>query len=424
MVDVEGNITRIVELTRDITEERRIKQDLLRKNQQLAILNKISTTVNESLDLKEMLERSLSEILRLTGIDVGAIFLLNESLGDLNLMAHQGLSKEAAQLAAQLGMLDGSCGGVIERGQVAIVPDITRYRGKRANSLIKEHLKSLMHVPLTAKGCTLGSMCVATKEINSFMKEDEELLTAIGSQIAVAIENARLYAELQHKEHIRAVLYKKIVNAQEEERRRIARELHDDISQALTALIFSAEEGLELSKASEIKQRLEIMRELMQNTLDGIHQIIFNLRPSMLDHLGLVPAIRWFAELHLEPKNVRVIIKQETPINRLSPELETAIFRVVQEAINNIARHSAARNVELKMWLMQDQLCVDIFDDGIGFEINSVTISPDSGRGLGLLGMEERLELLNGELTIEAAPGAGTKISIRVPSNGKERQHA
>lgn len=424
MVDVDGNITRIVELTRDITEERRIKQDLLRKNQQLAILNKISTTVNESLDLKEMLERSLSEILRLTGIDVGAIFLLNESLGDLNLMAHQGLSKEAAQLAAQLGMLDGSCGGVIERGQVAIVPDITRYRGKRANSLIREHLKSLMHVPLTAKGCTLGSMCVATKERNSFMKEDEELLTAIGSQIAVAIENARLYAELQHKEHIRAVLYKKIVNAQEEERRRIARELHDDISQALTALIFSAEEGLELSKASEIKQRLEIMRELMQNTLDGIHQIIFNLRPSMLDHLGLLPAIRWFAESHLEPKNVRVIIKQETPINRLSPELETAIFRVVQEAINNIARHSAARNVELKMWLMQDQLCVDIFDDGIGFEINSVTISPDSGRGLGLLGMEERLELLNGELTIEAAPGAGTRISIRVPSNGKERQHA
>ncbi len=424
MFDTEGNITRIVELTRDVTEEKRIKEDLVRKNQQLAILNKISITVNETLDLTEMLERALSEILRLTGIDVGAIFLLNESLGNLNLMAHQGLTKEAAQLAAQLGMLDGSCGGVIERGQVAIVPDITQYRGKRAKSLIQEHLKSLMHVPLSTKRCTLGSMCVATREKNSFQKEDEELLTAIGSQIAVAIENARLYAEVQHKEHIRAVLYKKIVNAQEEERRRIARELHDDISQALTALIFSAEEGLELSNPREIKQRLQSMRDVIQNTLDGVHQIIFDLRPSMLDHLGLVPAMRWFAESHLGAKGVRVTIKQETPIKRLSPELETALFRVVQEAITNISRHSAARNVEVNIRLDQDELCVDVVDDGIGFEINSVTISPDSGRGLGLLGMEERLELLSGELTVEAAPGAGTKVFIRVPVNGKESQYA
>lgn len=420
MFDTEGKITRIVELTRDVTEEKRIKEDLVRKNQQLAILNKISTTVNETLDLTEMLERALSEVLILTGIDVGAIFLLNDSLGDLNLMAHQGLSKDAAQLAAQLGMLDGSCGGVIERGQLAIVPDLTRYRGKRASSLIREHLKSLMHVPLSTKRCTLGSMCVATREKNSFRKEDEELLTAIGSQIAVAIENARLYAEVQHKEHVRAVLYKKIVNAQEEERRRIARELHDDISQALTALIFSAEEGLDLSDPSEIKLRLRNMRDIIQNTLDGVHQIIFDLRPSMLDHLGLVPAMRWFAESHLESKGARVTIKQDTPIKRLSPELETALFRVVQEAITNIARHSAARNVELSIRLNQGELCVDIVDDGIGFEINSVTISPDSGRGLGLLGMEERLELLNGELTVEAAPGAGTKVFIRVPINGKD----
>lgn len=424
MFDTDGKITRVVELTRDITDEKRIKEDLLRKNQQLAMLNKISATVNESLDLTEMLERSLAEVLRLTGIDVGAIFLLNESLGNLNLMAHQGLSKEAAQLAAQLGMLDGSCGGMIERGQIAIVPDITLYRGKRANSLIKEHLRSLMHVPLTTKGCTLGSMCVATREKYAFTKEDEELLKAIGRQIAGAIENARLYAEVQHKEHVRAVLYKKIITAQEEERRRIARELHDDTSQALTALIFSAEEGLESSDTIEIKQRLQHMRAIVQNTLDGVHQIIFNLRPSMLDHLGLIPAMRWFAETHLEPKGTRLTIKQETPVQRLSPELETALFRVVQEAITNIARHAAARNVELNIRVERDELCVDILDDGIGFEINTVTISPDSGRGLGLLGMEERLELLNGELTVDASPGAGTKVFIRVPINGKENQYA
>ena len=126
-------------------------------------------------------------------------------------------------------------------------------------------------------------------------------MTAIGNQIAVAVENARLYAELQHKEHVRGELLRKVISAQEEERKRIARELHDEISQNLTALIYSAEEAAGLDQRDEMQRLLGNMRAVAQQTLDGVHELIFDLRPSMLDHLGLAPALRWFAKARLEP---------------------------------------------------------------------------------------------------------------------------
>ena len=310
MWDDDGKVTRVVELMRDVTEEKRIKESLIRRNIQLGILNAIATTVNQSLNLDELLRRTLDEVLRLTAVDVGAVFLQADMLGKLELAAYQGLSEEAARLAAQMGMLDGSCGGVVDKGEIVLVPDLACYRGRRARSLKRERLNSLVHVPLIAKGSVLGSMCVGTRLKHQFSEEEQDLLTAIGNQIAVAIENARLYAEVQQKEHIRGELFKKAINAQEEERKRIARELHDETSQNLTALLFLVEEVLEMDDLDDAQARLGKMQSLVKVTLDGVHKIIFDLRPSMLDHLGLVPALRWYAESRLFPKDVRVRIKK------------------------------------------------------------------------------------------------------------------
>lgn len=424
MHDSLGNTTRVVELIRDVTDEKRIEESLIRRNQQLAILNAVATTVNQSLNLEDILDRALDEVLRLTEIDVGAIFLQEDILGNLELLAHRGLSEEAARLASRLGMLDGSCGGVMEIGHVIVLPDLSRYRGRRAESLKREKLSTLVHVPLTAKGCTLGSMCVGTRRQREFDAEEQELLTAIGSQIAVAIENARLYAEVQHKEHLRGELLKKVITAQEEERKRIARELHDDASQALAALLYATEEGMDMSDLAEVRETLGGMRDLAVRTLDGVHKLIFDLRPTMLDHLGLVPALRWFAQSRLEPKGMRVTIKEKSIPRRLPTELETAIFRVIQEAITNIARHAAARNVHISFHFDDEAATVDVEDDGIGFDIVQVALSPDSGRGLGLMGMHERVELLDGEVEISTAPGYGTQVHIRVPISEREFVYA
>jgi signal transduction histidine kinase len=424
MHDSSGQITRIVELARDVTEERAIRSSLEKRNQQLATLNAVASVVNQSLHLEDILGQALAEVLRLTGIDVGAIFLEEDPLSGLKLRAYRGLSEEAAQIAARLGLLDSACGGVMQKGSVIVVPDVQAYSGKRAESLYKENICTLVHVPLIAKGSTLGSMCIGTHERRQFGGEEQDLLTAIGSQIAVAVENARLYAEVQKKELIRGELFKKAVNAQEDERRRIARELHDDTSQALAAMLYTCEELLEIDSVSEIQGRLAGMNELAQRTLDSVHKLIFDLRPTMLDHLGLVPALRWFAESRLKSKGVRVTVEETSARRRLPAEMETALFRVVQEAITNIARHAAARNVCVLFHYSEKETTVTVEDDGIGFEPDSLSISPDQGRGLGLLGMEERLELLGGELQIDSTPGYGTQIHIRVPLENRSMVYA
>ncbi|HWQ83003.1 MAG TPA: GAF domain-containing protein, partial [Anaerolineales bacterium] len=424
-----GEVTRVVELLRDVTEEHSMRQALLRRNQQLAILNAISTTVNKSLNLEELLNHTLVEVLRLTQVDVGAVFLLEAVLGKLELAACQGLSPEAARLASEMGMLDSSCGGIMDRGEVIVVPDIRSYRGKRARSLKKEHLSSLMHIPLMSKGFTLGSLCLGTRKPIEFTKEEEELLKAIGSQIAVAVENARLYAEVQQKEQIRGELFNKAINAQEDERKRIARELHDETSQTLTAMLFTLDDAAECSDLNEVRQRLSHLRGLSEHTLDGVHKLIFDLRPSMLDHLGLVPALRGYAEACLVNQGVRVVVDETSAPRRLESGVETAIFRVVQEALNNIARHAAARNVWIQLNYNHQCLTVTVEDDGIGFEPSSVQISPSghpgkgNQRGLGLMGMRERLELLGGTLEITSLPGQGTELVITVPLMEKSVEH-
>jgi PAS domain S-box-containing protein len=423
MRDPTGHITRVIELRREVTAEKRTEQALIRRNEQLSILNTVATTVNQSLDLEELLGKALDEILRLTEVDAGAIFLQEETLGSLELLAHRGLSEEAARVASRFGMLDGACGGVLETGQVAVVPDLSRYRGRRAASLRREKLNALVHVPLTAKGSTLGSMCVGTRCQREFDADDQGLLVAIGSQIAVAIENARLYSEVQRKERMRGELLKKVITAQEEERKRIARMLHDDTSQSITALLYAAEEAMEVSDGEEVKRMLASMRDLAGQTLDGVHQLILGLRPTMLDHLGLVPALRSFAQSRLEPAGVRVTVEESPAPRRLPAEVETALFRAVQEAITNIARHAAARNVHISFDFEATKITVRIEDDGIGFDMVEATLSPNSGRGLGLMGMRERVEVLGGEIDIDTAPGYGVKIRICVPTGKGNGTH-
>jgi signal transduction histidine kinase len=274
-----------------------------------------------------------------------------------------------------------------------------------------------VHVPLAAKGCILGSICVGTRNKREFNTEEQELLTAIGSQIAVAVENARLYAEVQHKEQLRGQLLNKLITVQEEERKRIARELHDDTSQALAALLFTVEEVLEMDQLAEMKARLEGMRTLTMQTMEEIYTLIFDLRPTMLDHLGLVPALRSFAQSRLEPAGIRLTIEEATAPYRLPSEVEIALFRVVQEVITNIARHAAARNVHIFFQFDLDSVTVNVEDDGVGFDMVEMTLSPGSQRGLGLLGMFERVELLGGQMDIDTAPGYGTQIAIRAPTN-------
>ena len=406
-------------LAESIAEVQALNRDLdLRvqeRTRELSALNAVAMAVAQPLNLRELLDQALTQVLRVTGVQAGAIFLLDEETRTLGLQARRGTSEEAAQSMMLLHLDDSACGGVIEKGHPVVVPDLGYYRSSAGRSLWSAGLRALVHVPLISRGVAMGTLCVATAQPRDYQLEELDLLMAIGSQIAVGIENARLYNELARREQLRGELLDKVIAAQEDERKRIARDLHDDTSQSLSALIYSLEAAEASCSGLPIRDSLAMMRQRVTQILDGIHKLIFDLRPSMLDHLGLFVSLRWYAETHLQPLGMRVHLEERGSARRLPPQMETALFRVVQEAINNIAKHSGARNVHLNFDCYDGFVEIDIADDGIGFDLNQIARATDRRRGLGLVGMQERVGLLGGEISMVSEQGHGTQISIRVP---------
>jgi signal transduction histidine kinase len=228
-------------------------------------------------------------------------------------------------------------------------------------------------------------------------------------------ELAHLNRALQAREQWRGQLLSRVIVAQEDERKRIARELHDETSQTLSVLAMGLETACATLPDGQNRARLLDAKALTVRALDELHRLIYDLRPSILDDLGLLPAIRWFAARHLTPLGITVRTECADLERRLPPEMAIALFRVVQEAINNIAKHAEAETVLIQCGPTDGELVIEIEDDGRGFEPAAVSVSDDTARGLGLLGMRERVELVGGRLTIDAAPGRGAHITVRVP---------
>ncbi|MDP3879951.1 MAG: sensor histidine kinase [Dehalococcoidales bacterium] len=227
-----------------------------------------------------------------------------------------------------------------------------------------------------------------------------------------------LLRDIQLKDEFRSELLREIFSIQEEERRRIARELHDETSQALASLNANLEAALGMlpGDADKVRARLKEAQMISISILDEIHKIIYELRPSLLDDLGLGPAVRWLAEVNLETAGIKVDFKATGKERRLPPQLETTLFRITKEAFSNITRHAHARNVSLDLHFRKNSVKVRIQDDGTGFDVEEAINSKERPRGLGLLGMKERVELMNGMLNIYSRPGdGGTVIDIEIP---------
>lgn len=235
-------------------------------------------------------------------------------------------------------------------------------------------------------------------------------------------EVQRLLEELQRKEEVRSRLLEKVISAQEEERKRMARELHDELGQALTGMLMNLEAAEETlgQDAQGPRERIARARSLATHSIESIRHLIQDLRPAALDDLGLVPAIRAFAEGRLGDRGIRLTLETSGLRDRLPPLVETAVFRVVQEAVTNIVRHAEARSARIRLERSGDRISVTVEDDGRGFDPAEVLHSPDRARALGLLGMEERVSLLGGSLRVESAPGRGTRVRAEIPLEPEE----
>ncbi|MEA5024564.1 hypothetical protein SDC9_20787 [bioreactor metagenome] len=416
-ITYEGNQA-IICINRDITEKKKTSLEIIRKNRELAALNELSKAISGQMNLKEMLNEALYTILQVIGKQAGWIFVYNERENEteIELMCHIGIEQEEA--SAQT-MQFQECGHFSRSNSSSVQLHSSLGTACPIKQLnLPDGTKALNHVyvPLTYKGRVLGVLNIIGSDTEFFTKEDLNLLNPIGMQLGVAIENAELWVELNKKEMLRKQLLNKVITAQEEERKRISRELHDESSQSIAALGVGLKTAIEIMSIDK-KYALTILEELKNNTsmiLKELHHIIYDLRPSLIDDLGLLPAIRWYVESRLGFTGIEPHVSFIGNPIRLPDEIEITIFRIVQESITNAIKYSHAENVYLGLEFEHNALVVYIEDDGVGFSVEG-TLNQNDGKGsFGLLGMRERAELIGGEINIQSVANMGTRISLKL----------
>jgi two-component system sensor histidine kinase UhpB len=235
--------------------------------------------------------------------------------------------------------------------------------------------------------------------------------------LGLSIENARLYQEAQEREQLLGDLLHRVVGAQEAERQRIARELHDATGQSLTAIALGlrgVENVIEKDSVIAVGQINEL-RSFTTDALGELRHLIADLRPSQLDDLGLVAALQWYVqEFNRRYPTQTDFVVDGNPV-RLSNEYETVLFRITQEALTNVAKHSGASRASVRLVIQPTQLCLTVRDDGLGFDLDAVFRGDSSNTGWGLLGIQERAALIGGQYEIESKPGHGTLVRVQVP---------
>jgi signal transduction histidine kinase len=386
----------------------------------LVALSRVSAAISGLQDLDSILRIGLDNVLNIMNGTVGGIMLLDEPSQTLSYRVYHGLSdKYAEEMRLKLG--EGIAGKVAQSGRSVLLEDISSEPNAARLDLISlEGLRAFISVPLRAKDNVLGVMNVASHVPHRFTKEDVHLLHSIGDQLGIAIEQAILHERLRKaRERLRKLARQNLV-AEEEERRRIARELHDETSQSLSGIALQLEALIEMSAQSgnqdaQFIAGLKKVQSLTVQVHKEVSRVISNLHPAVLDTLGLVAAVRQHAKNRLQPLNINVTTEVKGTEMRFPPDVEAALFRVVQGTIGNIVKHSKAKNASIVLVYRPGEFSLSISDDGQGFDVSKITDVEESGRGRGLFSMRERIGFLGGTSGVESKIGLGTTVWAKIP---------
>jgi signal transduction histidine kinase len=278
-------------------------------------------------------------------------------------------------------------------------------------------LRGWLAAPLVARGGrNIGVVQLSDKYEGEFTAEDEAICVELAQVASVAIENVWLYQQVSAAREKLQGLSRQLLEVQEAERRHLARELHDEIGQLLSTVNLNLQ-ALKGSCDPGGRPRLEENIRIVENVLQQVRNLALDLRPSMLDDLGLVATLRWYADRRAHQAGFTLHFAAASSGTRLPPDLETVCYRVAQEALTNVARHAKARRVWVEFHQDEQEVRLQVRDDGVGFDRAAVRRRAEQGASLGLAGMQERVELMGGLIHVESSPGRGTTIRVRFPVN-------
>ena len=504
----------------------------------LATLSDISEMLTYSFEMESLLKRALDVVMDVMALEFGLVFAIDEKSQELRLVVYDGISDRFVQEVKTIRIGEGFNGLVAQTGEPLIIEDVSSDPKLTKEIVTREKIQAQLIVPLKAKGQIEGTLCVGNRRPRTFLPYEVQLLSSIGSQIAIVIENGHLYQEqqiwseryrgifenaseaiwvedlernilaaneatvklsgyfkeelfemkshnlfsnygtpltgkekrgmlngrhfgesydrrLRRKDGIEILVsltsstimgdsepvgyqyiardvtmerrreenlrfyVQQVTKAQEDERKRIARELHDETAQQLIALSHQiedfAENNMRLLPAD--MQLFSNWQSQLKDTVQGVRRFTRDLRPAILDDLGLIPAIEWLIADLKESDDINTNLKIVGDERRFSPEVELLLFRIVQEALSNVRRHSGATSVDVAIYFTDSSTRLVIEDNGKGFQLPKVLGDLSHEGKLGLIGIEERVHLLGGIIKVKSKSDKGTSVNIAIPAS-------
>ncbi|HSM56589.1 MAG TPA: GAF domain-containing protein [Candidatus Sulfomarinibacteraceae bacterium] len=383
----------------------RLEERLAARTRELAALTAIAAEISHAEELQAVLHTALGEALDVMGMKAGGVYLLDESQERLALAAHEGLDGSLAAAIDDLAPGEGFSGRVVVQGEPVLAPDLAQDPRLTRPEARESGFHALASFPLRAGGQVLGALFVLAPEIRTFSPEDVELLTSIGQQMGVAVENARLLQRAQDA-------------AAHEERQRLARELHDAVTQTLFSATLIAdvlprvwEKDPALGRA-----RLVELSELSRAALAEMRMLLLELRPAALAEGALPDLLRQLVAAVRGRSRLQIALEVDgaPPEEGLPPDVQIALYRITQETLNNVVKHAEAQRVSVTLAFGEAGVLLDVADDGVGFDPGADGIA-GHGNSFGLSIMRERAAQIGADLEIESAPGAGTRVTVVAP---------
>ncbi|MBA4393571.1 MAG: hypothetical protein C0407_08465 [Desulfobacca sp.] len=411
----ESNDAEFEGIVKDITQRKEAEEALKQRNIELSLLNRTAVALNRSLDLDHILKETLNSILRVLGLKKGGVFLIVQEKKSAVLQVRLGLPATEPEIPTPLFFKDGLLKKYLLDQGVQLPPTPT-FPGFKVTYLTKGKKKNpwLTCFLITSKGKGVGFFALDLPANRTLTAQEIHLLGSLGNFLGGGIENAQLMKTIRrHRQELRR-LAEKLFQTQEEERRRIARELHDEAGQALTAVKLGLDRLEEALPAEYpiLQEQVQEIRKMLLATSSEIRRLSFHLHPTLLSDLGLEPALDLYLKGVTNHSKLSIDFRMVGFDRRLDPDVETVLYRFCQEALNNTLKHSMARHFRLSIIKSYPKIIFLAEDDGIGF---SGQIGGSRKRSLGLLGMRERTSLLEGTFQLKSQKGEGTKIRIEIP---------
>ncbi len=385
----------------------------IQRARRLLVLSQISTALHRPQPVGDLLQNVLRRTGDLLQVHTGWVFLRSPQAGGHELAAAHHLPRRLEEDHRQAMRGSCRCLDLLLANQLTEpvnIVDCTRleHMGVRA-----QHAS----VPLRSSTGIAGLMNLVLPAGRLFSQRELALLATVGGEVGLAVEKAGLLDELREKERLRSDLIKRLLTAHEDERRRIARELHDETGQFITALILNIDMVHALAEQGRpgIADALVRLKVLAETALEEVRKLIYDLRPTVLDDLGLTAALRWYVRHQLEPRGLAVDLQFRLGEMRLDPVLETAVFRIAQEALWNVVKHAGATRVVVELSLTDGRVALRVKDNGRGFEVRGARAADPLRGGVGLGGMQERAALMGGTARVTSTPNEGTEVVAEFP---------